>query len=178
MTNFKITREIGIDAGHRVPDHGSKCRNLHGHRYTIQATCEGELAESGEEKGMVMDFGFLKEEMMNEIDKYCDHGMILYMNDPWVPFLVDGYKMSGLEWHDRCLEQGSFPINQLGNALNRVPGCKFYLVPFIPTAENLARHWYERLSPCIKNRSGSRAKLTNIRVFETPNCWSDYPGQK
>ena len=37
----ELTRRIGIDMGHRVPDHGSKCRNPHGHRYEILATCEG-----------------------------------------------------------------------------------------------------------------------------------------
>ena len=59
-----ITREIGIDMAHRVTHHGSKCKNIHGHRYTIHAMVKGPLFESGEQQGMVLDFGFLKEEMM------------------------------------------------------------------------------------------------------------------
>src|SRR4051812_45172843 len=77
-----IAREIGIDMGHRVTFHGSKCRNLHGHRYTIQATCRGPLFVEGEQQGMVLDFGFLKEIMMKEIDEPCDHGMALWVDDP------------------------------------------------------------------------------------------------
>ena len=56
-----IRRRIEIDAGHRVPHHASKCCNLHGHRYVIEALCNGPLAEAGEQTGMVLDFGFLKE---------------------------------------------------------------------------------------------------------------------
>ena len=37
---FIVRRQIGIDAGHRVMTHGSKCRNMHGHRYTIEAHCQ------------------------------------------------------------------------------------------------------------------------------------------
>ncbi len=63
---YTMSREIGIDAGHRVPTHGSKCKNLHGHRYTIQAICKaGFLQSEGEQKAMVIDFGFLKEEMLS-----------------------------------------------------------------------------------------------------------------
>lgn len=28
-----ITRRLEFDAGHRIPDHQSQCRYLHGHRY-------------------------------------------------------------------------------------------------------------------------------------------------
>jgi 6-pyruvoyltetrahydropterin/6-carboxytetrahydropterin synthase len=79
--SHEITREIQIDAAHRVPDHGSKCKNLHGHRYVIQATCSGPLFDSGPQSGMVVDFGFLKEEMMAAIDVPADHGTILYEDD-------------------------------------------------------------------------------------------------
>ena len=145
MAIFNITREIGIDAGHRVPLHGSKCRSLHGHRYTIQATCEGELAQGGEQDGMVLDFGFLKEEMMAEIDAPCDHALVLWCDDPLVAILT------GKE------------------------GCqKLYILDSTPTAENLARHWFARLAPRVVDRSGGLATLVNIRVYETPNCWADF----
>ncbi|MFW8587824.1 6-carboxytetrahydropterin synthase [Rhizobium beringeri] len=55
-----ITREIGIDAAHRIPHHESKCHNLHGHRYKIAATCVGPLCGDGEQTGMVLDFRFLE----------------------------------------------------------------------------------------------------------------------
>lgn len=162
---FQITREIGIDAGHRVPDHGSKCRNQHGHRYTIHATCTGELALSGEEAGMVMDFGFLKELMMEVIDKNCDHANILYYKDPLASALVGSTNYEGI-----CDS-----VDALGHLRVTGVGGWLYLVPFSPTAENLAAHWYGRLAPLVTQRSQQRATLTKITVWETPNCFASYP---
>lgn len=80
---FTVTRRIEIDAGHRIPDHASKCFNLHGHRYVIEATLQSEqLVGVGEERGMVMDFGFLKAAMMKVIHDEYDHRFILYHKDP------------------------------------------------------------------------------------------------
>ena len=84
-----ITREIGIDMAHRVTHHGSKCKNIHGHRYTIHAMVKGPLFESGEQQGMVLDFGFLKEEMMKQIDVPCDHGTTLWIDDPILRMAID-----------------------------------------------------------------------------------------
>lgn len=147
METFRITREIGIDAAHRVPTHGSKCRNVHGHRYTIQATCEGSLKSTGEEAGMVLDFGFLKDEMMATIDGPCDHAAIFWEEDELLPLL-----------RDVC--------------------SKLQVIPFIPTAENLARYWFELLAPRVVLRSDGHARLVFIKVWETPNCHAVYPGVK
>ena len=51
---------------------------------------------------------------------------------------------------------------------------KLYVIGFPPTAECLARHWFERLGPAIARRSGGHAELTGVRVWETPNCWADF----
>lgn len=143
---FSITREIGIDAAHRVPLHGSKCKGLHGHRYTIQAVCTGRLFVGGEQDGMVLDFGFLKDEMMQVIDGPCDHGTILQEGDPLVDVLVKA------------------PVPT-----------KLYLLREAPTAENLARHWYGLLAPRVTLRSDGLAGLARVIVWETPNCQAEYP---
>src|SRR5450631_2547935 len=79
---FSITRSIGVDYGHRVMTHGSKCKSIHGHRGTIEVTCTGSsLHQSGEQSEMVLDFGFLKEVMMNVIDKSIDHGFVACIDD-------------------------------------------------------------------------------------------------
>lgn len=166
-----ITREIGIDAGHRVTHHGSKCRNLHGHRYTIQATCTGPLFTSGEQEGMVLDFGFLKEEMMEHIDRPCDHGMVLWIDDPWVPDLMHSTDEQEQEIRRR-IESVGFCAIEL--ECERNTGGKFYLVPFVPTAENLAKHWYERLAPRVQARTDGLATLARVQVWETPNCSATY----
>lgn len=162
-----ITREIGIDMGHRVTFHGSKCRNLHGHRYTIQATCEGPLFQEGEQQGMVLDFGFLKEEMMNEIDAPCDHGMCLWREDTFVEKFLASFSQ-------RQLDDMVRNVQRRGHYAGVSDFGKIYIVPFVPTAENLAKHWFDRLAPRVEERSGGRASLLSVKVDETPNCSATY----
>lgn len=161
----EITREIGIDAGHRVTHHGSKCRNLHGHRYTVQATLRGDLVQAGSEEGMVMDFTFIKDLMMQFIDGLCDHALILWLEDPLVRFLFPHE-----EWG--VAAEG---VKQFGSYTGDSSVCgKVYMVPFVPTAENLARHWFNLIAERVVMRTADRAKLVRIRVWETPNSFADY----
>src|SRR5476649_2864811 len=57
-----ITRKLEFDAGHRIPDHKSQCRNLHGHRYTLEITLTGQVisVEGNSDNGMIMDFSDIK----------------------------------------------------------------------------------------------------------------------
>jgi 6-pyruvoyltetrahydropterin/6-carboxytetrahydropterin synthase len=141
---FRITRKIELDAAHRVESHGSKCRNVHGHRYIVQATCEGHLIADGEQAGMVFDFGFLKGVMMERIHEYADHAMIAWKNDK----LLDCFR--------QCCG-------------------KLLIIPYIPTAENLARFWFDAIVKDVNMAMGSDGHLASLRVYETPNCWADYP---
>jgi 6-pyruvoyltetrahydropterin/6-carboxytetrahydropterin synthase len=155
-----ITREIGIDMGHRVTHHGSKCRNLHGHRYKIEATLHGPIIEKGPEQGMVMDFGFVKDLMMSEIDAPCDHGTCLWIGDP-----VLAHELGPV------YETLQREVSEKGYRLTEWSWGKIYLVPFVPTAENLACHWYKRLLPGVLDHIGKdEGMLYSVRVWETPNC--------
>lgn len=169
---YTISREIGIDAGHRVPTHGSKCKNLHGHRYTIQAVCSSRsLQETGEQKDMTLDFGFLKQEMMEVIDRNCDHGLILYECDELLLYFIPD-KGQRVATTEHVLRDG-FCLVQ--NPLYLIPGVrKIYVIPGIPTAEVLAKHWFERLAPRVSKRSSRLAALIAVKVWETPNCQAVY----
>ncbi len=162
---FRITRQIGIDMGHRVPHHGSKCFNPHGHRYTIEAICGGELRETGEETGMVLDFGFLKEEMMRVIDGPFDHAFCIWQGDETMlkMFGLDNYVFGTLLSHDGVRE------------LRTMEGFKVVVINEVPTSENLAAVWYKTLLPEVKARSKGQATLLHVKVWETPNCWAQYP---
>jgi 6-pyruvoyltetrahydropterin/6-carboxytetrahydropterin synthase len=39
-----------------------------------------------------------------------------------------------------------------------------------PTAENIAGWIWQRTKPAL-------AELSNVRVYETPDCWADYDGE-
>lgn len=168
---YTISREIGIDAGHRVPTHGSKCQNLHGHRYKIVAVCESTvLHESGEQKDMTLDFGFLKDVMVAEIDEPCDHGLILWWSDPLLETLFNDEDV----YNSACDAVRRFGFNQPPSD-HLVGGVgKLYIIPKIPTAEVLAKHWFYRLKPRVSARSDGLATLVQVKVHETPNCWAMY----
>lgn len=87
-TSTTITRRFEWDMGHRVPDHRSLCRNLHGHRYVVEITAEGPVTdESGHpENGMVHDFSVLKDHMGWILHEW-DHALMMDRKDPWLKFI-------------------------------------------------------------------------------------------
>lgn len=181
---FEISRRIGIDAGHRVMTHGSKCRNLHGHRYEIEAFLVGDLQLNGEQTDMVMDFGFIKDLMMVEIDEPCDHGFIASIKDlevleMFVPDLNEplggshGGRITSFDYINSHVETFGF-WSSIKSVIPTKMGTKLYIVPGIPTSEYLAAHWYGRLDRAIHISQG-RKLLNKVRVWETPNCYSDFP---
>ncbi len=169
---YRVSRRIEIDAGHRIMTHGSKCRHLHGHRYAIEAVCEaGFLHHAGEQTDMVVDFGFLKEEMVAAIDRPCDHGFIAALADRNLLAMFAPGPDAGA-WLDRLAAE----VEQAGAAAtcDTRLATKLYIVPFQPTAECLARHWYHLLAEPVRRRSGGAARLMAVRVWETPNCVAEY----
>lgn len=72
------TRRLEFDAAHRVMQHESKCKYMHGHRYVLEATF---TADSLDSVGRVVDFGVIKEKLGGWIDRHWDHTAILYDKD-------------------------------------------------------------------------------------------------
>jgi 6-pyruvoyltetrahydropterin/6-carboxytetrahydropterin synthase len=67
-----ITRKLEFDAGHRIPDHKSQCRNLHGHRYTLEITLTG---------AVIMDFSDIKALAKEHLVDVWDHAFLVYEKD-------------------------------------------------------------------------------------------------
>lgn len=118
-----ITKTVEIDMGHRVPNHKSKCRNLHGHRYKIEVGVDDKVIfkQGDSSEGMVIDFGDLKDIIMEQIDFRFDHGMVLWTGDEFAKHIFEA-------------------------------GLKLVVVDFIPTAENLAKYWYTLLDVVLKEK--------------------------
>lgn len=72
------TRRLEFDAAHRVLEHESKCKYVHGHRYVLEATF---TADSLDSVGRVVDFGVIKEKLGGWIDTHWDHTAILFEKD-------------------------------------------------------------------------------------------------
>lgn len=131
MSRTLISKEVEFDAGHRVPNHASKCRNPHGHRYRVRVTLDGKVVtdDTSPEFGMVADFGFLKDLLMREVHDPFDHSMIVHYEDVELRKALDGH-----DW-------------------------KVVHFPYVPTAENLARFIAERLDYHLTDRPFELAEV-------------------
>jgi len=80
------TRIFGIDVGHRVMRHESKCAHVHGHRYGIEVTCAAPALDA---VGRVVDFSVVKQVVGTWLDEALDHGYAHHPDDPVGAFLVE-----------------------------------------------------------------------------------------
>lgn len=143
-----VTRIFEFDAAHRVMNERVKCFNLHGHRFKVEVTFEYDKKAA---LGYAIDFKEIKRIVGAYIDEHLDHACIL---NPLDKELIDLCKKNG--WRVYIVGMGrNEDIN--------------------PSAENLASELlYIVKQLFIKDRANIRT--TNIRLYETPNCWVDADG--
>ena len=157
-----ITKFIEIDMGHRVPNHKSKCRNLHGHRYKIEVGVDDKVVQKkgSSDEGMVIDFSDIKDILMTVIDAKYDHGFVMYDKDNFEPMF-------------RNMREGCI-ITPAGGVEQMESSTKIHFVPFIPTAENMAGHWYHEMLPEFQSRN---IHLKHVKVWETPTSTAIYTSE-
>jgi 6-pyruvoyltetrahydropterin/6-carboxytetrahydropterin synthase len=169
---FETTKQIELDAAHRVTYHDSKCKNIHGHRYKVEATVRGTLFEEGSSQGMVLDFSVIKETMMQFIHDNCDHALIAWYCDPVLAIMLGDISQRDMGKEAELIRTAM----RFGGAFYKdSPIGNLYLTDFVPTAENLAKHWYDLIADRIRMRSNEQATLVRLRVWETPTSYCDYP---
>lgn len=141
-----ISKEIQWDMWHRVPNHSSKCKNLHGHRYRAEIIMRGDvIAEKWvSSEWMVIDFSHIKEIAGSFIDDKLDHG---YMFQKW----------------------------DIIGELVKSQDMKYVEVDFVPTAENIASFLYDSLKDQFKDVYWTSLELYQIRLWETPTSAVLYP---
>src|SRR5262249_3232340 len=141
-----ITRKLEFDAGHRIPDHKSQCRNVHGHRYSLEITLIGAVIEDegSSDNGMIMDFSDVKALAKKHLVDVWDHAFIAYSKD-----------IALLEF------------------LNSIPDHKTVVIDSIPTVENLAQVAFNILKEAYWDRYGTGLHLHKLVLHETPNCWAE-----
>lgn len=141
-----ITRRLEFDAGHRIPDHLSQCKHLHGHRYVLEITVEGKVIDhAGQpDNGMVMDFSEIKLLAKEHVVDPWDHAFLCWREDTTV-----------------------------AEFLASLPNHKTVLMDRVPTAENLAQAAADILKPLLSSRYQGQLHLKTVRLYETPNCWAE-----
>lgn len=133
---YLLRTSAAFDSAHFLAGYDGRCANLHGHRWTIEVEAgQEQLQASGEKRGMVVDFGDLKKIVRHLADAF-DHALIY----------EDGSLKASTV---KALEEENFQL---------------IAVPFRPTAENLARHFYALLQE-------EGLPVVRVTVYETPdNC--------
>lgn len=136
---YILKTETHFDAAHFLAGYEGKCRNIHGHRWRVEAEIAAEsLRTQAQERGMVIDFSLFRD-VLTKIAKDYDHTLIY--------------------------ERGSLHAKTL-SAL-RAEEFSLTEVAFRPTAENLARDFYERLAE-------QGMPVVRVAVYETPNNCAVY----
>lgn len=141
-----ITRKLEFDAGHRIPNHRSDCRNVHGHRYVMHITLWGEVQEKkgASSEGMLMDFSDVKKLAETHLISHWDHAFFVYEHDVAVRQFLDS-----------------------------LPGHKTVVLDRIPTVENLARIAFDALKEVYETHYESALTLHSLKLYETPNTWAE-----
>ena len=108
----------------------------------LRAEIEGDIVETSgvSEEGMLMDFSDVSQILTVHIHDVVDHAFVIYEGD----------------------EEGRMVLSGLSSDHRTV------IVPFIPTAENLAKWAFEQVQPHIQTAYGNRLRLVAMHVRETP----------
>ncbi len=113
---YKLRTEHSFDAAHFLSGYVGKCSNIHGHRWrVIIEICADKVEKEGQTRGMIVDFGTLKEDVKREVD-FFDHSLII--------------------------EKGTLKEKTF-EALKE-EGFKIIEVDFRPTAENFSKYYYDK----------------------------------
>ena len=144
---MKIGKVIQWDMGHRVLNHRSVCKGLHGHRYKAEICVEGKLIEEKgvSEEGMVIDFADIKKVAQKFIQEELDHAFMVWDRDHE---LLEFFKSS----------EGHKPV----------------IVPFTPTAENVAAYIFNKLKDKFTDVFQTGLKLQSVKLWETPSSYALY----
>lgn len=143
----QITKRTRFEAGHRIPNHESKCRHIHGHSWHLEVTIEGPIdsRRDSPSKGMVLDFGDLKAIVHELVVDQWDHAFLVYDKDVTMLRALSVFPES-----HRTVE-----------------------LPVVPTCENLAQIAYEAIESEVSRRSEGTTHVVRVRLYETPNSWAE-----
>lgn len=114
---YILKTEAAFDSAHFLFGYEGKCRNIHGHRWKIEAEIFSQSLETeGQTRGMIVDFGDLKRDLKKIADD-LDHRLIY--------------------------EKGSLKASTEDALIDE--GFALTAVDFRPTAENFAKYIFDLL---------------------------------
>nr|WP_263326796.1 6-carboxytetrahydropterin synthase QueD [Neobacillus sp. Marseille-Q6967] len=125
-----VSKEFTFDAAHHLHNYEGKCKNLHGHTYKVIFGISGYV----DERGLMMDFGDIKDIWKKEIEIFLDHR---YLNETLPPMNTTAENM--VVW---IYEKMAAALNQLES--NKGARVEFVRLYETPTAfAEARREWME-----------------------------------
>lgn len=140
---YLVERYHDISAGHRVHGHESKCAHLHGHNYRIHFRVTTNPGIGG---------------WLDDVGRVIDFSVIKSTLCEW---LEDNWDHKMLMWE---LDPMAHQVHLLDPSV--------VLVPFNPTAENMAHYLVETVGPQLLR--GENVYLHEVTIEETRKCSVTY----
>lgn len=97
----------------------------------------------------------------DQVGRVIDFGVVKQVFGGWLDEQLD---------HGFIAERGDPIIEFL-----TTNGSKVHIVDWPPTAENLSMYLFGVANAVL---AGHNVTVQALRVYETPNCWSDFPGRR
>ena len=105
---YQLTTHASFDSAHFLSGYEGKCSNIHGHRWKLEVTVQNEtLEQTGQMRGMIVDFGQLKDDIKKLADEF-DHSLII----------EDGTLKEKWEIKTRTEENGKNILPDIAQAVN------------------------------------------------------------
>lgn len=144
MSNIRITKQFSFESGHALYGYDGKCKNVHGHSYSLEVTVIGKpITDAANPKyGMVIDFGDLKKIVKKEIEEVFDHAIVFNKNTPHA---------------------------QLGATLKK-EGHNVLLVDYQPTSEMMIIDFAKK----IQTHLPENIKLHSLKLRETATSFAEW----
>ena len=135
---YTLKTASGFDSAHFLKGYNGKCSNIHGHHWSVEIIVGSDVLNEDEQtRGMIVDFSQLKKDL-RELTDELDHSLIIE-------------KGSLKEKTMEALKEEEFRIVELN---------------IRPTAENLAKYFFELMS-------SKGYRVIESTVYETrKNCAS------
>ena len=144
---MKVAKVIQWDMGHRILNHRSVCRGLHGHRYKAEICMAGDMVTKfgTSEEGMIIDFADIKKISKEFIQGELDHAFMVWEKD-----------------------------EELISFFEQSKGHKPVIVPFTTTAENVVAYIFNKLQDKFQDVYKTGLHLHSIKLWETPTSFAFY----
>ena len=119
---IEIERYHDISCGHRVVDHESKCKHLHGHNYRIFFRVS---ADDLDPLGRVVDFSVIKKTLCNWLEDEWDHKYLLWEKDPFLPSLsaLTPESLVTVPFNPTAENMALYLLREIGPRLLKPYGC-------------------------------------------------------